>query len=307
VASSKTRARKLAREKLDRQLARRAESERRARRIRAGVGAFLAVALIALGGTWLLGGFDKKATPAAEPQQCYWSEQNVEANPDFKNVGQPAVRGLPDSGASAMTVNLKGGDTIRISLDQAAAPCAAASLTYLANKAYYTDTPCFELKHSDNTFSLRCGDHSGSGKGGPSYVFNNELTEPVAEPAPTASAAATPSSTAAADGSTVTLKAGTVAMLPNVSGSQFVIFYQDSIVPKGTYSLVGHVTAGLDAVKKIAAAGTVANANGEDTKPKNDVVIQSLTVVDVSDVDANPSAAATPTAAATPSVAASKS
>jgi peptidyl-prolyl cis-trans isomerase B (cyclophilin B) len=200
-----------------------------------------------------------------------------------------------------MTVSLKSGDTVRISLDQTAAPCAAASLTYLANKAYYTDTPCFELKHAEQTYALRCGDHSGSGKGGPSYVFNNELTEPVGE------AAATPSPSASSDGSTVTLKAGTVGMIPNVSGSQFVIFYQDSVVPKGTYSLVGHVTSGLEAVKKIAAAGTVANVNGEDTKPKNDVVISSVTVVDVSDVDANPSAAATPTAAATPSVAASKS
>src|SRR4051794_16188432 len=64
VASSRDRQRKLARAKLDRQLARRAARLRRRRRIQAGIGAALAVLLIVLGGVWLAGGFDRdKADP----------------------------------------------------------------------------------------------------------------------------------------------------------------------------------------------------------------------------------------------------
>jgi len=58
VASSKDRARKLAREKLDRQLARRAGKQRRRRQIQAGIGAAVALLLIVGGVAWLGGAFD---------------------------------------------------------------------------------------------------------------------------------------------------------------------------------------------------------------------------------------------------------
>lgn len=293
MASSRTRARKLAREKLDRQLARRADDTRRKRRVRAGLGAGLSVILVGLGATWLLGGFDKKPEPTAAPLQCVWQQQNLEANKDFKDVGTPATSGLPEAGTGVMTIAL-GTGTVKVDLDQANSPCAAASLGYLAGKQYYSNTSCFELKHEKDVFALRCGDHSGSGKGGPSYTFANELTIPVVDPA-------SPAPTTSPNENTTTLKAGTVAMLPNVSGSQFVIFYKDSKVEMGTYSLVGKVSGGLDVVDKIAKAGTVANANGEDTKPKTDVKIQTVSVVPGAAETPAQTPAATPTAAATPS------
>ncbi|MBB5873060.1 peptidyl-prolyl cis-trans isomerase B (cyclophilin B) [Allocatelliglobosispora scoriae] len=292
MASSRTRARKLAREKLDRQLARRADVTRRNRRIRAGVGAGLSVILVGLGATWLLGGFDAKPEPAAAPVQCVWQEQNTEANTDLKPVGAPATSGLAETGTAAMTLTLSTG-AVQVALDQANSPCAAASIGYLAGKQFYDNTSCFELQHAKDVYSLRCGDPSASGKGGPSYTFANELTIPPADPA------ASPSPSASADAGTVTLKAGTVAMLPNVSGSQFIIFYKDSKVEMGKYSLVGQVSGGLDIISKIAAAGTVANASGEDTKPKSDVKIQTVAVVP--GTEQPPATTPSSTPAATPS------
>jgi peptidyl-prolyl cis-trans isomerase B (cyclophilin B) len=296
VASSRTRARKLAREKLDRQLARRADVTRRNRRIRAGVGAGLSVILVGLGATWLLGGFDPEPEPAAAPVQCVWQEQNLEANTDLKQVGTPPTSGLPETGTAAMTLTLNTG-AVQIALDQANSPCAAASIGYLAGKQFYDNTSCFELQHAKDVYSLTCGDPSASGKGGPSYAFANELTIPLADPA--ASPSASPSASASAAADTLTLKAGTVAMLPNVSGSQFVIFYKDSKVEMGKYSLVGQVSGGLDIVSKIAAAGTVANASGADTKPKSDVKIQTVAVVP--GTEQPPATTPSSTPAATPS------
>ncbi len=60
MASTKERQRKLARAKLDRQMARRAQRERRRRRILAGVGAGVALLVIVGGIAWLGGAFDTK-------------------------------------------------------------------------------------------------------------------------------------------------------------------------------------------------------------------------------------------------------
>ena len=83
-------------------------------------------------------------------------------------------------------------------------------------------------------------------------------------------------------------------MANGLYGSQFLIFYKDSTVD-ANYSVVGRVTSGLDLVTKIAEVGTVPNSNGIDTKPKNDVIIQTLTVV-----AGSPSPSADPTASASP-------
>jgi hypothetical protein len=64
----------------------------------------------------------------------------------------------------------------------------------------------------------------------------------------------------------------------NTNGSQFFIVYQDSQFPP-KYDVFGKVVQGLDVVQKIAAAGIKAGGTtANDGPPKNDVIIQSLTV-----------------------------
>ncbi|MEV0154519.1 peptidylprolyl isomerase [Micromonospora sp. NPDC050686] len=276
MASSRDRQRRLAREKLDRQLARRAAATRRRRRIQAGVGAAVVLVLVMAGAAWGLGAFDRDPDEKkAAEDVCLWTPQDAAGNTNLKDVGTPATTGLPTAGTRTMTVTTNQGAPITAQLDLATAPCAGASMAHLASRAFYDNTKCHEITAEG---ALRCGDPSGTGIGGPAYTFYDE---DVPDPAPSASAA---------PGSSPAYPKGTVAMIgnpPGQNGSQFLIFFKDFNPEKPGYSIIGKVTGGLDTVEKIGALPTVDNGSGDTVKPKTDVVIQSLTVSD-------PDAAATP-------------
>lgn len=292
MASSRDRQRKLARAKLDRQMARRAAELRRRRRIQAGVGVFLAVVLLAVGGYWAFGGFDSEpATPEAA-DTCVWTPQDAEANVSAKDVGLPPTTDIPTTGTRPMTITTNQGAPITVDLDLAGAPCAGASFAYLAGKGFYDNTTCHEIIADG---AVRCGDPSGTGQGGPTYTFFNENV-PAAAPTPSASPA---------PGAPVAYPAGTVALYPNppgANGSQFLIFFKDFAPAEPTYPVVGRVVSGLDVVDKIGKITTVDDGNGQQVKPSTDVQIQSLTVGEV-----GASAAPTPSASASASPAASVS
>lgn len=267
MPSSRDRQRKLARAKLDRQMARRAAALRRRRRIQAGVGAVVILALVVLGSVWALGGFDAKKSAPTARDVCTWTTQSTESNTNLKDVGQPPSRDLPTSGVRQMTITTNQGGPVRVDLDLAAAPCAGASFAYLAGKSFYNDTKCHEITTEG---ALRCGDPSGTGQGGPTYSFFSENVPSVPSPGPSAGPAQPP-----------LYPAGTVALVGNPAGnngSQFLIFFKDFSPAQPVYPVVGKVTAGLDVVKRIGAAETVDNGSGAKVKPKNDVVVQSLTV-----------------------------
>ncbi|MER7270132.1 peptidylprolyl isomerase [Micromonospora carbonacea] len=270
MASSRDRQRKLARAKLDRQLARRAARTRRRRQIQAGVGAAVVLVLIVAGSAWALGAFDDdpKQDTAAE-DVCLWTPQDATANTNLKDVGTPATKGLPTSGTRALTVTTDQGAPITAELDLASAPCAGASIAHLAGKGFYDNTKCHEITSEG---ALRCGDPSGTGLGGPAYSFYDENVPVAPEASPSASPA--PDEPPA-------YPKGTVAMIanpPGANGSQFLIFFKDFDPDKPAYPVIGKVTGGLDVVTKIGALPTVDNGSGAKVKPKTDVVIQSLTV-----------------------------
>ncbi|MFG1883040.1 peptidylprolyl isomerase [Micromonospora sp. NPDC049102] len=268
MASSRDRQRKLARAKLDRQMARRAAATRRRRQIQAGVGAFLVLAVIVAGSAWALGAFDSdpKQNTAAE-DTCLWTPQDATANTNLKDVGTPETKGLPTDGTRAMTVTTNQGAPITAELNLTSSPCAAASIAHLASRSFYDNTKCHEITADG---ALRCGDPSGTGLGGPTYSFYDEdvptAPSPSASPAP---------------GQPPTYPKGTVAMIsnpPGANGSQFLIFFKDFTTADPKYPVIGKVTGGLDVVEKIGAQPTVDNGTGAKVKPKTDVVIQSLTV-----------------------------
>jgi peptidyl-prolyl cis-trans isomerase B (cyclophilin B) len=282
VASSKDRQRKLARAKLDRQMARRAGRVRRKRRVLAGVGAGVAVVLIVAGVAWLGGAFDNK-TPsdsADASDTCAWTPQSATTNTDLKEVGTPPAKGFPTAGTRPMTITTNEGTPIVVSLDLADAPCGGESLTYLAGKKFFDNTDCTEITTEG---AVHCGDPSGTGLGGPTYSFYNEnvpaAADPSASPAPTGAAPLYP--------------AGTVALIgnpPGTNASQFLIFFKDFSPATPQYPIVGTVSSGMDTVTKISKIPTVDNGSGSKVKPKTKVTIQTLTVGDAAD-GANPSAA----------------
>jgi peptidyl-prolyl cis-trans isomerase B (cyclophilin B) len=271
VASSRDRQRKLARAKLDRQMARRASAARRRRQIQAGVGAGLALLLIVLGSIWALGGFESKPKSSAA-EVCTWARQDAAANSNLKDVGTPATTGLPTTGARPMIITTNQGNPVTVQLNVTDAPCAAGSFAHLAGRNFFDNTKCHEITAEG---ALRCGDPSGTGQGGPTYSFFNEKM-PTA-PEPTSSASPAP-------GQPPLYPAGTVALVgtaPGANGSQFLVFFKDFNPAQPSYPIVGNVSAGLDVVRKIGGMETVDNGSGAKVKPKTDVVVQSLTVGEV--------------------------
>jgi peptidyl-prolyl cis-trans isomerase B (cyclophilin B) len=283
VASSRDRQRKLARDKLERQLVKRAKRERRRRRIMAGVGAGLALVVILAGVGWLGGMFDgdKKEDAAASSDLCAWTPQSATTNTDLKEVGTPPTKDMPTTGTRPMTVTTNQGAPIVVSLDLADAPCSAADLSYLAGKKFYDNTECTEITADG---ALRCGDPKGTGLGGPTYSFFNENVPPVPDPS---------ASPAPAAGKAPLYPKGTVALIgdpPGTNGSQFLLFFKDFSPPDPQYPIVGTVTGGMDTLAKIGKIPTVDNGSGSKVKPKEKVLLQSLTVGDVAG-DSVPSSA----------------
>ncbi|MFJ6197650.1 peptidylprolyl isomerase [Micromonospora sp. NPDC092111] len=291
MASSKDRQRKLAREKLDRQLARRAASARRRRQIQAGVGAAVVLVLIVAGAAWGLGAFDRDPEHKAAEDVCLWTPQDAAANTNLKDVGTPATTGLPTSGVRTMTIDTDQGGPVTAELDLAGAPCGGASLAHLAGASFYDNTKCHEITAEG---ALRCGDPSGTGLGGPTYTFYNENVPAAPEASPSASPA---------PGQAPAYPKGTVAMVgnpPGANGSQFLVFFKDFNPAQPAYPIVGRVTGGLDVIEKIGALPTVDNGSGATVKPKTDVVIRKLTVGEAQAAPA-PTSPATGTPAASPS------
>jgi len=309
VASSRDRQRKLARAKMERQLARRAARARRQRQI-LGASAAAVVVLVALVGTiWLLGGFSSSPKKTAATD-CLWTS---DGSTTAKDVGRPPTTGIARAGQQTMTITTDHG-VVAAGLDVAQASCTVASFRYLAGKHYFDGTKCHRLTTA-GIYVLQCGDPTGSGSGGPGYRFPDENL-PVAPPAsaaasPTGSAGASPaaSPTDAAAAGKYVYPRGTLAMAnsgPGTNGSQFFIVYKDSPLAPN-YTVFGQIVSGLDAVDVIAAAGVADGGQSTtDGAPKIPVTITRLTVTDGAPPPATPSPSGSPApASAAPSPSAS--
>ncbi len=247
MAGKKERQRRLARERLLRQQARRVERTRRWRR-----GLLIAViccAVVGLGtGGYFLFGTGGGTPAAAGTKHCTYTASGKAARP----VGRPPAAATGASYQATITTNR---GPIVADLQGAAAPCTVNSFTYLAASHFFSTTSCHRLTTS-GIYVLQCGDPTGTGSGGPGYKFADEnLT-----------------------GARYT--AGTLAMAnsgPGTNGSQFFIVYRDSTL-QANYTPFGKVVKGLGIIQNVAKAGTD-NANGNgDGHPKDKVVIESVTI-----------------------------
>lgn len=171
---------------------------------------------------------------------------------------------LPDKATAAgktfeAVITTNCGD-ITLDLDGAKAPQTVASFVALAKGGYWADSPCHRLTTS-GIYVLQCGDPLGGTGPGPGYTFGIE--------------------NAPADGA---YPKGTIAMArtsdPNSNGGQFFLVYKDTALPTegGGYSIFGTVTAGMDIVEEIAAAGVSGGAN--DGAPATPISILKVAVTE---------------------------
>jgi peptidyl-prolyl cis-trans isomerase B (cyclophilin B) len=184
---------------------------------------------------------DRAATSTVRPST---GVPRVAGNPETSNqcgfenaIPADRYQGLPPftaaSAARPYTATLQttqGNITFRALTS--AAPCTTFSFRFLAQGGYFNGTHCHRLT-VQGIYVLQCGDPTGTGAGGPGYVFNDENL------------------------SGATYPAGTVAMAnagPNTNGSQFFICWQaTSLSPD--YTPFGVVVTGMNVLSKIAAAG----------------------------------------------------
>jgi peptidyl-prolyl cis-trans isomerase B (cyclophilin B) len=264
VAPTRSRQRKLARDKYERQMVRRAHRQRRRRQIQAAIGAAVILAVVVVGVVWLTGGFEREPEPAVA-DDCLWLPQEGDPNRLEAGTppGNPATTGVRTA-TLALDAGSAGAGEVELALTVDADPCAVASLEYLAAQGFYNGTTCHELAFG----ALRCGDPTGTGVGGPAYTFwpDNVPSLPPDE-----------------DGTDngeppLIYPAGTVAFGDSFgsAGSQFLIFYEDFHTDEPLWSIIGEVTSGMALLEAVAQMGTAE----ESTAPAEQVRVEFVAVVD---------------------------
>ncbi len=269
--------REAAQRHLQRQLERRSEEVRKRRRNVGLIATAVAVALVvgaAVLLTGVLGGDDEEtsADPAATSGAAAGSTNpdgtvtcnylpDDSGNPNLKDVGTPpSPEATPTEGTSTLLMSTNQGDMTLV-LDRASAPCAAASFTYLAEQKFFDGSPCHREVNQPTFGVLQCGDPTGTGQGGPTYKFAQEVTPETTYPR------------------------GTIAMAnsgaPETTGSQFFLCFVDTQLSPD-YTAVGTVDeAGLAVLDKIAKAGNDGSFEPSPGggAPNEPVTIESMTVV----------------------------
>jgi len=279
VASSKDRERKLARAKIERQMARRAAKARAQRQLQARIGVGVAVLLI-IGGVFFAISLGNHSKAAAAAPLCTWSPVSVPsaspsanpspATPATTDVGTPPTSGFPNIGFDTMTLTT-GQGVITAELDMSGSPCGVESMSYLASQGFYDNQTCPRLTVASNNGILYCGTHD------PAYTF--DAANPPYGFAPSPGASPRPSGDTTPPDSVV-YPAGTVALDnsgPSTDGGRFFIVYKDTVLPP-QFSVVGNVTSGLDVISNIAKGGVTPGASATDGKPKTPVTIDSITI-----------------------------
>ena len=275
MAGKKERQRRLARERYQRNLSRRAAHHERARRITGITLACLLVAGLGVGGFFLFGGGPAHhpaaaapsrpaSTPSASPSPSAAVPVAEPAHTCAYNVSGTASRKValppkhPDFRAHYQATIRTNRGNIVINLLNSKATCAVNSFVSLASQKFYNKTSCHRLVTS-GIFVLQCGDPTGTGSGGPGYQFSDENLAGAKYPA------------------------GTLAMAnsgPNTNGSQFFLVYKNTPGLQPNYTPFGTIVSGLKIVQNVAKAGSdnAFAAQGGGGHPKEKVVIKSVTI-----------------------------
>jgi cyclophilin family peptidyl-prolyl cis-trans isomerase len=279
VPTSKQR-RQAAQRHLQRQLERRAELARKRRR-NIGILVTTIAVVVVVGAALLLTGVlngdddpsaaadDTGSVPTTSPAATTNADGTISCtytpddsgNPSLTDVGTPPdPEATPTQGTVNLLMSTDQGN-LTLTLDRTAAPCAAASFAFLAEQKFFDGSPCHREVNQPTFGVLQCGDPTGTGSGGPTYKFAEEIPEGTTYPR------------------------GTIAMAnsgaPGSTGSQFFLCFVDTELSPD-YTPVGTVDeAGLAVLDQIAASGNDGSFEPSPGggAPNTPVTIESMTVV----------------------------
>ena len=156
----------------------------------------------------------------------------------------------PLTGVRARIETTAGAMTFEFFTDKA--PGHVENFVKLAEKGFYDGTLWHRVVPG---FVVQGGDPQGTGQGGPGYQFADEL----------------PKAGRYEIGSVAMANAG-----PNTNGSQFfLISGQSGVRLPPQYALFGKIVKGLDVLEAMQSVDT-----DRSDRPKDDVVIQSVTITE---------------------------
>ncbi|MED4603991.1 peptidylprolyl isomerase [Paenibacillus validus] len=211
----------------------------------------------------MLAGCGTKPAPADNSNASHPSAQpnastGTTSEPGKKTWSSPPEMKIDANKSYTATVTTSKG-TFVIELFAKDAPKTVNNFVFLAKEGFYNNITFHRIIQS---FMVQTGDPLGNGTGGPGYKFPDELKSPYKyEP-------------------------GIVAMAnsgPNTNGSQFFICTGEdskSLNKLPNYTIFGKVVEGMDTVQKIAATPVEQGSEPTPSKPKEKVVIQSVTITE---------------------------
>ncbi|MBR0295473.1 MAG: peptidylprolyl isomerase [Bacilli bacterium] len=152
-------------------------------------------------------------------------------------------------------IKVKDFGTMKVLLDEKAAPITVDNFVKLANKGFYNGLTFHRVIQG---FMIQGGCPLGNGTGGPGYTIkgefiNNGVNNPLRHTRGVISMAR--------------------AMHPDSAGSQFFIMHKDAPHLDGSYAAFGKVIEGIEVVDAIASVRT-----DYHDKPLNPVVIESIII-----------------------------
>lgn len=199
-------------------------------------------------------GYKKFAPQKSEQKSGQTKLGGLKKEPDKKKYDKYPDMVIDQSKKYTAVLKTSKGD-ITVELDAKNTPKTVNNFVFLSQKGFY-DGLTFHRIVKD--FMIQGGDPNGDGTGDAGYKFDDE---PVVKD----------------------YLPGTLAMAnsgKNTNGSQFFIMtgdYSGGKLPKN-YVIFGNVVSGMEAVKKIAETPVETTNNGEQSKPTENVTIDSIIV-----------------------------
>lgn len=199
--------------------------------------------------------------PAPDPSAS--PEAEGDADITGSNVGDIPSPDLAENRLWTGELTLNDVD-LAIELDGVNAPQAVAVFVQEVEQDYFPGKICHRLTNG-GAFILQCGSLDGTGAGDPSFSFGPIENAPADDFYP----------------------AGTIAMARGggdaySNGHQFFIIYEDTTIPSdsaGGYSVIGTITAGLDALKTgVTDAGLTPGSSETDGSPIIPTTISNVTL-----------------------------
>jgi peptidyl-prolyl cis-trans isomerase B (cyclophilin B) len=162
----------------------------------------------------------------------------------------------PQADAVATITTNRG--TLTVDLFGEDASCAVQSFAFLANKDAFDNTTCTELAVAPaRARYLECGDVTGSGEGGPGYIFGNENDDRRQY-----------------DAGWLVLADG-----ENRNGSRFYITYGESSQFDHQVTAFGKVRTGLEVVQEVARGGLAPGSDDNGVgRPATSITIKDVKV-----------------------------